>query len=121
MVALLPCIGPVVTVKNLYEHRQVSCRSMAPGIEVLPLVSDTVAPLGGAAPVSVTVPVHGVPTGTVLGLTLSDVNVATLIVSVVLLVLPYTAVIVTPGADIACRLRPNATRHPNVEPCRVSK
>jgi hypothetical protein len=43
--------------------------------------------------------VDGVPTGTVLGLTLSDVNVATPTVSVVLLVVPYTAEIVTVVED----------------------
>jgi hypothetical protein len=45
--------------------------------DVLPLVRDTVAPLGGAARVSVTVPVDDLHTGTVVGFNVSDVNEAT--------------------------------------------
>ena len=52
------------------------------------LVSETTAPLGGAAPFSVRVPVEGVPPVTVLGFKVSDVRPATVTVSVVVLVVP---------------------------------
>ena len=62
---------------------------------MLLLVSETTAPLGGAAPLSVRVPVDDEPPVTVLGLSVSDVKVATDTVRVVVLVVPYTAEIVT--------------------------
>jgi hypothetical protein len=49
--------------------------------------------------VSVTVPVDDVPTGTVVGFNVSDANEATETVRVVVLVVPYTAVIVTEVED----------------------
>ena len=66
---------------------------------MLVLVSETSAPLGGAAPFSVRVAVEGVPPVTVLGFKVSDVRPATVTVSVVVLVVPYTAVIVTDVED----------------------
>jgi hypothetical protein len=49
--------------------------------------------------VSVTVPVDDVPTGTVVGFNVSDANEATDTVRLVVLVVPYTAVIVTEVED----------------------
>ena len=63
--------------------------------DVLVLVSDTTAPLGGAAPFSVKVAVEEVPPVTVLGFRVSDVSEATVTVSVVVrFTPPYDAVIV---------------------------
>lgn len=59
------------------------------------LVSKTRAPAGGAAPLSVNVPVESEPPVTVLGFKVSEVNEARETVSVVVLVFPYTAVRVT--------------------------
>jgi hypothetical protein len=66
---------------------------------VLLLVRETTAPLGGAAPFSVRVPVDDVPPVTVLGFNVSDVKEATDTVRVVVLVVPYTAEIVTDVED----------------------
>ena len=63
--------------------------------DVFVLVSETSAPLGGAAPFSVRVAVEGVPPVTGFGFKVSDVRPATVTVSVVVLVVPYTAVMVT--------------------------
>ena len=68
------------------------------------LVSETTAPLGGAAPFSVRVAVEGVPPVTVLGFKVSDVRPATVTVSVVVLVVPYTAVMVTDVDDATPRV-----------------
>jgi hypothetical protein len=59
------------------------------------LVRETTAPKGGAAPLSVNVPVEVEPPTTVLGFKLSEVKEATETVSVVVLVFPYTPVRVT--------------------------
>lgn len=59
------------------------------------LVRETTAPKGGAAPLSVNVPVEVEPPTTVLGNKLSEVKEATETVSVVVLVFPYTPVRVT--------------------------
>ena len=63
--------------------------------EVLLLVSETAAPVGGAAPLSVNVPVEDEPPVTALGFKVSDIKEATETGSVVVLVFPYTAVSVT--------------------------
>jgi hypothetical protein len=52
------------------------------------LRSDTLAPPGGAAPFSVTVPIEELPPVTVLGLSVSDVKEATEMVRVAVLVVP---------------------------------
>ena len=66
---------------------------------VLVLLKENNAPPGGAAPLSVRVPVEDAPPVTVLGLRVSDMNAAVDTVSVVVLVAPYTAVIVTDVED----------------------
>jgi hypothetical protein len=71
--------------------------------EVLLLVSETTAPVGGAAPLSVNVPVEGNPPVTALGFKVSDVKEAAETASVVVLVFPYTAVRVT-GVEAATPL-----------------
>jgi hypothetical protein len=55
---------------------------------VLPVLKETTAPAGGAAPFRVTVPADVLPPTTVLGLRESDVRVAALTVRVVVLVVP---------------------------------
>jgi hypothetical protein len=62
---------------------------------VLLLVKETSAPLVGAAPLSVSVPVLGEPPLTVLGFNVSDIREATPTVSVVVRVVPYVPEIVT--------------------------
>lgn len=62
-------------------------------------MSETTAPLGGAAALRVSVPVLGLPPVTVLGLSVSDVKEATDTVSVVVLVAPYDADRVTDVED----------------------
>lgn len=59
------------------------------------LDSETTAPAGGAAPLSVNVPAEGEPPVRVLGFKVSDIKEAAEIVNVVVLVFPYTAVRVT--------------------------
>ena len=59
------------------------------------LVSKTRAPAGGAAPLSVNVPVEGDPPVTVLGFKVSEVNEATETVSAIVRVFPYSPVRVT--------------------------
>jgi hypothetical protein len=67
------------------------------------LVSKTRAPARGAAPLSVNVPVESEPPATVLGFKVSEINEARETVSIVVLVLPYTAVRVT-GVEAATPL-----------------
>jgi hypothetical protein len=59
------------------------------------LVSKTRAPAGGAAPLSVNVPVEGDPPVTVVGFKVSEVNEATETVSAIARVFPYTPARVT--------------------------
>ena len=66
---------------------------------VLVLLKENNAPPGGAAPLSVRVPVEDAPPVTLLGLKVSDMKAAVDTVSVVVLVAPYTAVIVTDVED----------------------
>jgi hypothetical protein len=100
MVEFAPCTGPVVTVNEpLRAPAGIVTVDGTWATDVLPLVRDTAAPLGGAAPVSVTVPVDDVPTGTVVGFNVSDLNEATDTVRVVVRVVPYAAVIVTEVED----------------------
>ena len=85
----VPCTALVVTVKVT----PVAPAGMVTddgtwAADVLVLVSETSAPLGGAAPFSVRVAVEGVPPVTVLGFKVSDVRPATVTVSVVVLVVP---------------------------------
>jgi hypothetical protein len=63
------------------------------------LVRLTTAPEGGAAPFRVAVPVDDAPPITVVGFKASEVSEVTVTVSVVVLVAPYTAVIVTDVED----------------------
>lgn len=63
------------------------------------LLKETTAPLGGAEPLSIRVPVDGVPPVTVVGFSVSDVRDATDTVRVVVLVAPYVAEIVTDVED----------------------
>jgi len=92
----LPCTGLVVTVNvTLLLHGGIVAEAGTCATLVLLLFSKTSAPLDGARPFSVTVPVDEPPPATVLGFSVRDVNEAGFTVRVVVIVAPYAAVIVT--------------------------
>jgi len=83
----VPCTALVVTVKVvLLDPAGMVTEDGTCAADVLLLFSETAAPVGGAAPFSVNVPVELAPPVTVLGLRVSDVRDATVTVRELLLV-----------------------------------
>ena len=98
--AEVPCTALVVTVKvTPVAPAGMVIDEGTWAADGLVLVRETTAPLGGAAPLRVSVPVDEFPPVTVLGFKASAVKAATDTVSGVVLVVPYTAVIVTAVED----------------------
>jgi hypothetical protein len=84
----VPCTALVVTVNVLLlDPAGMVTEEGTCAAEMLLLFSETAAPVGGAAPFSVNVPVELAPPVTVLGLRVSDVRDATVTVRELLLVL----------------------------------
>jgi hypothetical protein len=92
----VPCTALVVTVNVVLEAPAGMVADAGTwATEVLLLVRVTSAPVGGAAPFSVSVAVDWPLPVTVLGFKVTEVNAATVTVRVVVRVNPYTPVIVT--------------------------
>jgi hypothetical protein len=88
----VPCTALVVTVKVvLLDPVGIVTEDGTCAAEVLLLLSETAAPVGGAAPFSVTVPVEVAPPVTVLGFRVSEVRAATVTVRELLLVVVPSA------------------------------